>query len=400
MKLDIKVLRYMSPEDFRVEMGSKNHEAVSVPLIAEIANIRPGTVKRCIAELAKKNLISRVPTTKYVGYRLTYGGYDYLALHALCKKGSVASVGNQIGVGKESDIYVVADAEGNERVLKIHRLGRTSFRTVKNNRDYLKNRQAASWLYLSRLSATKEMAFMKVLKDHGFPVPTPYDQNRHCVVMDLVDAFPLRQIQDVGEPGKLYSDLMNMIVRLAQYGLIHGDFNEFNILVKEPGTPVLIDFPQMVSTNHKNAEFYFNRDVTCIRTFFRRRFQYESVFYPRFTKHAAREFSLDVQVAASGFTKKQQRDLESYQEAEADNDDEDEDYLSPSDEDSEEDATDDSTSSKANDSADDSEPVSVSKAEPHLTQPNSLLCQPSDSTTTNQEDTATATSAMAGLKLE
>lgn len=63
-----------------------------------------------------------------------------------------------------------------------------------------------------------------------------------------------RQIDEVGDPGKLYSDLMNLIVRLAQHGLIHGDFNEFNILVKSNGEPILIDFPQMVSTSHPNAE--------------------------------------------------------------------------------------------------------------------------------------------------
>ncbi len=36
------------------------------------------------------------------GYRLTYPGYDYLALKALASRDVVASVGNQIGVGKES----------------------------------------------------------------------------------------------------------------------------------------------------------------------------------------------------------------------------------------------------------------------------------------------------------
>lgn len=36
------------------------------------------------------------------GYRLTYGGYDFLAMRALSKRDSMHSVGNQIGVGKES----------------------------------------------------------------------------------------------------------------------------------------------------------------------------------------------------------------------------------------------------------------------------------------------------------
>ena len=49
---------------------------------------------------------------------------------------------------------------------------------------------------------------------------------------------------------------MNLIVRLARAGLIHGDFNEFNLLVTENNEPILIDFPQMVSTSHRNAEMY------------------------------------------------------------------------------------------------------------------------------------------------
>jgi RIO kinase 2 len=114
----------------------------------------------------------------------------------------------------------------------------------------------------------------------------------------------------VENPGKLYSKLMDLIVRLACSGLIHGDFNEFNLLLTDKDEPILIDFPQMVSTSHRNAEMYFNRDVECIRTFFKKRFNYESSIYPKLTRDVEREFSLDVQVSASGFTKKHQRDLE------------------------------------------------------------------------------------------
>jgi hypothetical protein len=51
------------------------------------------------------------------------------------------------------DIVLVADEEGNQRVLKIQRLGRISFRTIKNKRDYLQKRKSASWMYMSRLAA-------------------------------------------------------------------------------------------------------------------------------------------------------------------------------------------------------------------------------------------------------
>lgn len=125
------------------------------------------------------------------GYRLTNTGYDYLALKSLTLRGSVASFGNQIGVGKESNIYVIADDEGLPICLKVHRLGRTCFRNIKEKRDYHGRRNKISWLYLSRISATREYAYMKALYDRGFPVPKPIDFNRHCVVMELVQGYTL-----------------------------------------------------------------------------------------------------------------------------------------------------------------------------------------------------------------
>jgi RIO-like serine/threonine protein kinase len=106
-------------------MGSKNHEVVPTSLIAQIAQLRHGGSHKIVGELAKRNLIARVQNAKCKGhfkacifrlfniwriglldtddgYRLTYGGYDYLALKTFSKRGSVYSVGNQIGVGKES----------------------------------------------------------------------------------------------------------------------------------------------------------------------------------------------------------------------------------------------------------------------------------------------------------
>ena len=65
-----------------------------------------------------------------------------------------------MGVGKESDIYKCRNSEGHIVVLKLARLGRTSFRTVKNNRDYLKHRSSFNWLYMSRLASVKEYLYM------------------------------------------------------------------------------------------------------------------------------------------------------------------------------------------------------------------------------------------------
>ena len=55
--------------------------------------------------------------------------------------------------------------------------------------------------------------------------------------------------------------------------------------------------------------------MECIRTFFRRRFRYESALYPRFKTTVAKDgegpgFQLDVEVAASGFGRREMKVLE------------------------------------------------------------------------------------------
>lgn len=313
-KLNVAILRYLTSEDFRVltalEMGMKNHELVPGPLIASIANLRHGGVHKLLRNMCKNRLMSYERGKKYDGYRLTNSGYDYLALHVLSSRGSIHSFGNQIGVGKESNIYIVANEDGTELCLKLHRLGRTCFRNVREKRDYHAHRHRASWLYLSRISATKEFAYMTALHNRGFPIPKPIDANRHCVIMELVNGHPLSRVYELGEGlvESLFDDLMNLIVRFANHGVIHGDFNEFNIMISDEGKPIIIDFPQMVSTNHFNAKMFFDRDVKCIQDFFKRRFGYESESFPTFDD-VEREEDLDVEVAASGFTRQMDKDL-------------------------------------------------------------------------------------------
>lgn len=59
----------------------------------------------------------------------------------------------------------------------------------------------------------------------------------------------------VEDPAAVYSELMDLIVKLANHGLIHGDFNEFNLILDNNDRATLIDFPQMMSTSHANAEW-------------------------------------------------------------------------------------------------------------------------------------------------
>ena len=85
--------------------------------------------------------------------------------------------------------------------------------------------------------------------------------SRHAVLMTKAPGVLMNQIKEINNPGLVYTQCMDIIVRLAEHGLIHCDFNEFNLIVDKKGKVTLIDFPQMVSTNHPSTfkfDYHFN----------------------------------------------------------------------------------------------------------------------------------------------
>ena len=103
MKLDVTCMRYLSKDDFRVlvavEMGMRNHELVPIELITSIAKLRHGGSHKILSTLLRYKLVAHA-SNDYNGYRLSYMGFDILALRALLGRGIISSVGRQIGVGE------------------------------------------------------------------------------------------------------------------------------------------------------------------------------------------------------------------------------------------------------------------------------------------------------------
>ncbi|MGH0174773.1 UNVERIFIED_CONTAM: hypothetical protein FKN15_069090 [Acipenser sinensis] len=194
----------------QVEMGMKNHEIVPTSLIASIASLKHGGCNKILRELVKHRLLVYERSKMVQGYRLSYGGYDYLALKTMSSRDTLDSVGNQMGVGKESARYV---ARVSSKISAVELWFAADF----------------SWsgyhlvLYkllfkIIRIGLKASPSSFCALYERGFPVPKPVDYNRHAVVMELINGYPL----------------------------------------------------------------YFDRDVKCIRDFFLRRFGYESELYPTF----------------------------------------------------------------------------------------------------------------------
>lgn len=94
---------------------------------------------------------------------------------------------------------------------------------------------------------------MKALYARNFPTPVPIEANRHGIVMSLVKAYPMCHVKSLNDPEKIYHELIAHIIRFAEHGLVHGDFNEFNLMISEEHEITIIDFPQMTSTSHSNA---------------------------------------------------------------------------------------------------------------------------------------------------
>lgn len=316
VKLDVSLLRYLSSEDFKVltsvEMGMRNHELVPGTLVNSIATLRFGGCSKVLVELTKHKLLAYERGKRYDGYRLTYAGYDYLALNVFTHREILGGVGNQIGVGKESDVFICESPDQQSHyAIKFHRLGRVCFRKVSEKRDfYSKSKNKTSWIYLSRKAAQREFEFLRFMHCHGMPVPKPIDCNRHVVVMELINGRILNHYtMESFEPEKrerqvaaLYKNLMDLIFKFAnETRVIHGDFNEFNILIKHDEqmdelVPVIIDLPQMIGVDHELAPEQFERDVNCIVEFFNKRFHYESDYVCKWSdieEHAKVENQMD-----------------------------------------------------------------------------------------------------------
>jgi len=204
----------------------------------------------------------------YDGYALVFGGYDTLALTTLTRKGTISAFGTLIGEGKESVVY---DALGLGPVaIKFHRIGQRSFNSVRLNREYMPGEGHCPWLIASKKSAEREYLALKILHP-AVSVPLPIDQNRHTVVMSLINGQNLNRCR-LDAPGEVLDEILDNLQKAFGAGLIHADLSEYNILI-EDGKCVIIDWPQWVETTHPNAQTILERDIDNILVYFWRKYR-------------------------------------------------------------------------------------------------------------------------------
>lgn len=273
----VTFFRKLESEDFRVlqalELGMSQHSFIPLEEIVKYSGLHPSEVEFRISSLHKEKLLRRWAGA-YVGYSLNNAGYDCLAINALVRGDVLEAFGKPLGVGKEADVYDALTPTDERVAVKFHRIGRTSFRDTQRKRGYERDRGHTSWLYRSRLSAEKEFEALKLVYPVGVAVPRPISQNRHVVVMGLIEGSELAEVIEIEDPASVLNEsLENVRLAYQRAGVIHADLSEYNIILQPDGHVLLIDWPQYVTREHPNAEELLERDVANVLKFFRRKFK-------------------------------------------------------------------------------------------------------------------------------
>jgi len=265
----------LNEADFRVlsviEAGLRRGKFVPFDDLSSHTRLDGPDLRYRLGKLLAIGLIGR-RSTPYEGFQLLPPGYDFLAIKALVERNQLEKIGDRIAVGKESEVYEALGPNGESLVIKLHRLGTTSFQNVIRLRGYLGQRRHFTWVYAARLAAEREFEALGVLSGH-VKVPRPVGQNRNALLMTRFDGRELAQTL-TEDPESALESILADVLRAHEMNVIHGDLSEFNVLMNGEEFAI-IDWPQWVGRSHPQAKKFFERDLENLLSHFRRKYGLE-----------------------------------------------------------------------------------------------------------------------------
>lgn len=260
-KSDFKILKVFAS-------SLKNRQFLNLPTLSQYSDLSQSLIEHHLERLVKFGLISK----SNIGYTLLVTGLDIYVLKILSNRNIITAIGPQIGIGKEAEIYLAHDSLEQDKILKMFRLGRSSFKQIKRKRDV--NTGTNSWLLLNIETAKKEYDILTYLKDSSTSFPSPLYRSFHCIVMEPIYASRLSDIENLDYPELVLEKIINNLTIAYRKGYINGDLNEYNILVNDENIFIL-DWPQAIRIDTSNADVVLTRDVKNIIKFFSRKFEIE-----------------------------------------------------------------------------------------------------------------------------
>lgn len=260
-KSDFKILKVFAS-------SLKNRQFLNLPTLSQYSNLSQSLIEHHLKRLVKFGLISK----SNIGYTLLVTGLDIYVLKILSNRNIITAIGPQIGIGKEAEVYLAHDSLEQDRIIKMFRLGRSSFKQIKRKRDV--NTGTNSWLLLNIETAKKEYDILTYLKDSSTSFPSPLYRSFHCIVMEPIYGSRLSDIENLDYPELVLEKIISNMTIAYRKGYINGDLNEYNILVNDDNIFIL-DWPQAVRVDTTNADVLLTRDVNNIIKFFSRKFKIE-----------------------------------------------------------------------------------------------------------------------------
>ena len=260
-KSDFKILKVFAS-------SLKNRQFLNLPTLSQYSNLSQSLIEHHLKRLIKFGLISK----SNIGYTLLVTGLDIYVLKILSNRNIITAIGPQIGIGKEAEVYLAHDSLEQDKILKMFRLGRSSFKQIKRKRDV--NTGTNSWLLLNIETAKKEYDILTYLKDSSTSFPSPLYRSFHCIVMEPIYGSRLSDIEYLDYPELVLEKIISNMTIAYRKGYINGDINEYNILVNDDNISIL-DWPQAVRVDTTNADVVLTRDVNNIVKFFSRKFEIE-----------------------------------------------------------------------------------------------------------------------------
>ncbi|MFO8019461.1 MAG: serine protein kinase RIO [Promethearchaeia archaeon] len=196
-------------------------------------------------------------------------------LRKLLQNGPLNEIEGIISAGKEANVYLGYDLDGNEVAIKIYKIDRNTSKWMKNYilgdprfKKVPKNISKVIYLW-----GRKEFKNLKRSYKYNLPVPKPIKIKSNILIMEYIGFGPipapqLKDIRKIRNPYDLLDRVLSFIKDLFQKAkLVHSDLSEFNILYHNQ-KPVIIDISQAVSIAHPKAERYLVRDIKNIFNYF------------------------------------------------------------------------------------------------------------------------------------
>ncbi|TFF87109.1 MAG: serine protein kinase RIO [Promethearchaeota archaeon] len=196
-------------------------------------------------------------------------------LNKIITNGPLERIEGLISAGKEANVYLGYDLNGNEAAIKIYKIDRNTSRWM---RKYIigdprfkkipKNISKVIYLW-----ASKEYKNLRRAYNAHLSVPKPIYVKNNILIMEYIGngrtpAPILKNVSHIKNKENLFQVVIAFIKELYQKAhLVHGDLSEFNILYLD-NKPIIIDISQAVDIQHPKAEELLVRDIKNIVNYF------------------------------------------------------------------------------------------------------------------------------------